>query len=239
MRFATSQSGEASPRLATMIRRSRVVTQLEVGAMWMLGHLSRLWPFLVFATVLTLSWGPLTQISARDFRAALRSLDPAWLGVAAAITITNIGVMGLYDIIAFRHTRAPWYERWRYGAVAFAWSNFLTLGPLAGPAIRLWLYRPAVDHASELNGGVVSVAIAFTGGLIGWTLAIAIAAREGISFIALSLGAFAFVLACVWIARVVAGRTRWVAAPMPGQRSSVFQLAVVGWLDWLLAAAAF
>src|SRR4051812_864404 len=99
MRFGTSELGEAPPRLATMTRRSRVVTQLEVGALWMLGHLSRVWPFLVVATVLTLSWGPLTQISARDFRAALRSLDPAWLAVAAAITLTNIGVMGLYDLI--------------------------------------------------------------------------------------------------------------------------------------------
>ena len=91
--------------------------------------------------------------------------------VAAAATLLNIGVMGLYDVIAFEHTRSRWFERWRYGAVSFAWSNFLTLGPLAGPAIRFWLYRPAVDKPADLEGGVVSIATAFTAGLGGWALA--------------------------------------------------------------------
>ena len=62
-------------------------------------------------------------------------------------------------------------ERWRYGAVAFAWSNFLTLGPFAGPAIRFWLYRPTVEHSSDLETGVLSITIAFASGLVGWTLA--------------------------------------------------------------------
>src|SRR5438128_1498206 len=133
---------------------SRLVSRIEISAMWLLGHVSRVWPFLVFAIVLTLSWSALRQISAHEFRTALHALEPTWLVVAAAVTITNIAVMGLYDVIAFRHTRARGAERWRYGAVAFAWSNFLTLGPLAGPAIRLWLYRPAVDHVSELHSGI-------------------------------------------------------------------------------------
>src|SRR5436190_2078562 len=85
--------------------------------------------------------------------------------------------MGLYDVFAFRHTRSQPLLRWRYGAVAFAWSNFLTLGPLAGPAIRFWLYAPAIDRAADLQRGVLAIAIAFTSGLAGWTLAVLLTAR--------------------------------------------------------------
>ena len=86
---------------------------------------------------------------------ALHALDPRWLRVARSSPSPTSRVMGLYDVIAFRHTRSRWTERWRYGAVAFAWSNFLTLGPLAGPAMRFWLYRPAVEQLADLHAGVV------------------------------------------------------------------------------------
>src|SRR5438128_595379 len=110
--------------------RSRLTASTEGGLLWLLGHLTRVAPFLVLAAVLGVSWHALRQISVRDFRFALRSLDARWLIVAALATLLNIGVMGLYDVIAFRHTRSPRMRRWRFGAVAFAWSNFLTLGPL-------------------------------------------------------------------------------------------------------------
>src|SRR5438128_55859 len=116
--------------------RSRLTSRAEVSLLWLLGHLSHIAPFVVFALVLVLSWHALRQVNFRDFRIALRSLDPIWLGVAAAATFVNVAVMGLYDVIAFRHTRSRRLQRWRFGAVAFAWSNFLTMGPLAGPAIR-------------------------------------------------------------------------------------------------------
>ena len=158
------------------------MSRVEVSLVWLLGHASQILPFLVFAIVLALSWGALREMTTRDVRAALGALEPRWLLVAATATIANIAVMGLYDVIAFRHTRASRSERWRFGAVAFAWSNFLTLGPLAGPAIRFWLYRPAVDQLSDLHAGVVAVAIAFTTGLTGWTLAVLVARRAGSPF---------------------------------------------------------
>src|SRR5206468_10604274 len=95
-----------------------------------------------------------------------------WLGIAAGLSVANIGIMGLYDVIAFRKTRTTIVERWRYGAVSFAWSNFLTLGPLAGPAIRFWLYRQAVDRLQDLHAGLLTVTIAFVSGLVGWTAAV-------------------------------------------------------------------
>src|SRR4051794_15933829 len=114
--------------------RSRLTSRIETVLMWLLAHASRVWPFVVFGVVLALSWHAVRDIQPRVFRAAVRDLDAWWLGAATVFTIANIGAMGLYDVVAFRHTRSRWTERWRYGAVAFAWSNFLTLGPLAGPA---------------------------------------------------------------------------------------------------------
>src|SRR4051812_17052089 len=149
--------------------RSPLTSRIESGLVWLIGHASRIGPFLVFAIVLAVSWDALRQIHTRDFRLALRMLDRRWLTIAGIATVANIAVMGLYDVIAFQHTRSRWAERWRFGAVAFAWSNFLTLGPLAGPAIRFWLYRPMVDDLSELHAGVVSISIAFVSGLFGWT----------------------------------------------------------------------
>ncbi len=218
--------------------RSRMMSRVEVSLVWLLGHASQVWPFLVFAIILILSWGELRQFTMGGFRAALRGLDRSWLVVAAVATIANVAVMGLYDVIAFQHTRSRWSERWRFGAVAFAWSNFLTLGPLAGPAIRFWLYRPAVDQLSDLHAGVVAVAIAFTSGLIGWTLAVLMAARVGANVFVLSAGAFALVLAATSLIRAMVRGSARFAAPGSGQPRAL-ELAVVGWLDWLLAGTAF
>jgi phosphatidylglycerol lysyltransferase len=218
--------------------RSRLLSNIEVGLVWLLGNASRIWPFVVFGIVLALSWGALRQIHPGMFRAALRALQVNWLVAAAAATVANIAVMGLYDVIAFHHTRSRWSERWRYGAVAFAWSNFLTLGPLAGPAIRFWLYRPAVDQLSDLHAGVVSVAVAFMSGLIGWTLAVLAASRVDMSPVVLGLGAFGLVLAATSIARTIIRRSERFGGSSAG-RAGALELAVVGWLDWLLAAVAF
>jgi uncharacterized membrane protein YbhN (UPF0104 family) len=126
----------------------------ERASTWIVAHAGRVWGLIVIAAVLALSWQALRGIHIHTVRALLRSLDARWLVAAVAITAANIAVMGLYDVLAFRHTRASAAERWRFGAVAFCWSNFLTLGPLAGPAIRLWLYRDAVDELADLHGGI-------------------------------------------------------------------------------------
>ncbi len=208
--------------------------------LWVVGHTPRVLPVLVIGVVGLLSWGALRSIRPRDVRAALHALDPFWLGVAALATLLNIAVMGLYDVIVFEHTRSRWFERWRYGAVAFAWSNFLTLGPLAGPAIRFWLYRPAVDKPSDLEGGVVSVATAFTAGLAGWTLAAWLLPAAGTPLWAAVLVATALglTLGSVYVARAVINRIERLATPTGGAVAAM-RLALVGWLDWLLAAFAF
>jgi phosphatidylglycerol lysyltransferase len=211
--------------------------RLEGLLLWTLSHLSRWWPAIAIAAVLWLTWSTLRGVHIHDVRAALRSLDAPWIWAAGALTAANIAVMGLYDVVAFRHTRSPALQRWRYGAIAFAWSNFLTLGPLAGPAIRFWLYAPAIDRAADLQGGVVATAIAFTAGLAGWTAAVVLAARIHAGLVFTAVSALAATLVIVIAAR-------WTAKHLADAAGSAFaahptEMALVGWLDWMLAAAAF
>jgi phosphatidylglycerol lysyltransferase len=218
------------------MRRRRLPARLDDAAVWALGHAVRVWPFVLFGIVVWLSWPTLREIHTRDFRIALRALRPGWIALAGALTVVNIAVMGWYDVIAFRHTRARAIDRWRFGAVAFAWSNFLTLGPLAGPAIRFWMYRPAVDQVSELSAGVVSIAVAFASGLAGWT--IAVTAVGSFSLPVVAAAALVCAAAIAWAARFAGRRfERFAAIASTPGRALAF--AAVGWLDWLLAGAAF
>ncbi len=213
---------------------------VTTGVVWLIGHASRFAPLLVIGVVIALTWQTLGQVHPRDIAATLRAMSWAWLFVAAAVTVANIVVMGLYDVIAFPHTRTTAVERWRYGAVAFAWSNFLTLGPFAGPAIRFWLYRGTVEHSSDLETGVLSIAIAFSSGLVGWTLATIVVPAHGTvaNAVVLTMVAAALVYACVLTARFAAVRFERFDELDPGARAGILP-AVVGWLDWLLAGLVF
>src|SRR5258708_31495643 len=190
--------------------------RFERASTWLVAHAARAWGFVIVALVLALSWHALRGIHIRDVRATLRALDDRWLMAAAIITVVNIAIMGLYDVLAFKHTRTSAIHRWRYGAVAFCWSNFLTLGPLAGPAIRLWLYRGAVTDLSELHAGIVSIVVAFTSGLAGWAVAALIVDRVGGAIetpLVLAAAALVFVGAAAWIPRAIAQRLELLAVP--------------------------
>ncbi len=232
----------AESREAPVVESDRLglFARIGNGLLWLVGHAQKILPVVVIGVISALSWNALRAIHPRDVRIAFHGLDSFWMTVAAGATLLNIGVMGLYDVIAFEHTRSRWFERWRYGAVSFAWSNFLTLGPLAGPAIRFWLYRPAVDKPADLEGGVVSIATAFTAGLGGWALAAwLLPAVSGVRIeIALVGLAFVTTLAGVHVARAIFNRIERLATPTGGSIAAL-HLAVVGWLDWLLAAIAF
>ena len=212
--------------------------RIELALEWLAARATRIWPFLLSGIVLLVSWGPLRQIHTRDFRADLRGLDTSWVVIAVTATVANIAVMGLYDVIAFRRTRTRWLERWRYGAVAFAWSNFLTLGPLAGPAVRFWLYRPAVDDLTELHSGVLSVTLAFSSGLLGWILAVLIASALHANTAMLIAISAPMVLAVTAGARWGVAHWKRFAERTVGTAGAL-ELAAIGWLDWLLAGAAF
>ena len=220
--------------------RQDASSSLKTGLVWLVGHASRFLPIVVMAIIGALTWQAVRQVHPRDVVRVLRSMQAAWVAAAAALTALNIGVMGLYDVLAFRHTRAHPGERWKYGAVAFAWSNFLTLGPFAGPAIRFWLYKRSVEHRSDLESGVLSISIAFAAGLGGWTMAALVAPESGgVAHATLvAATAAAFVYALVFTARLIAFRIERFDDIDPSPAAAVGP-AVVGWLDWFLASLVF
>jgi phosphatidylglycerol lysyltransferase len=219
---------------------SRVTSGVETGVVWLIGHATRFLPILVLGVVVVATWQALREIHPREVLAALRGMQAPWLFAAGLVTVANIGVMGLYDVVAFRRTRARASERWRYGAVAFAWSNFLTLGPFAGPAIRFWLYRPSVEHGADLETGVLSITIGFASGLAGWTLSALFAPDLGPVTEAVVVAALAAGLVYVLVAaaRLVAVRVERFDQMDPRLRAAIWP-ALVGWLDWLLASLVF
>ena len=168
---------------------------------------------LLFGIVLALSRGARSRIQLFvQVRAVLTPLHPVAARGSQLITILNISIMGLF-VDALRSLPNCAIERWKFGAVAFCWSNFLTLGPLAGPAIRFWLYRTRVNELSELHAGIVSVVIAFTSGLAGWTLAALVVSRVGGGLAVLGVVALGLVLMAAWIGRAIALRTDRFGGP--------------------------
>jgi phosphatidylglycerol lysyltransferase len=216
-----------------------VGSRLKTFGVWLIGHGTRVVPIVVVGVVIALTWATLHQVHWRDVRVALHGMDGAWLAVAAAVTALNVAVMGLYDVTAFESTRSRAVERWRYGAVAFAWSNFLTLGPFAGPAIRFWLYRPAIDRLADLETGVLSITIAFLSGLVGWTVtAVIVPASLDAGGITPVVVAFALTFAGIYAGRRIVERIERYGGIKTGWRGAL-ALAAIGWLDWLLAGVAF
>jgi phosphatidylglycerol lysyltransferase len=218
--------------------RWRIHPAIDAASTWVVAHTARLWGAAVFAVVLALSWHTLRGIHTHQVRGILGTLASGPLVIAALATALNIAIMGLYDVIAFAETRTRALQRWKFGAVAFCWSNFLTLGPLAGPAVRFWLYRRSVTDLSELHAGIVSVIIAFVSGLAGWTAAALIVPRIGGGIWLLAGTALALVIVAAWCGRAIARRTDKFGGPLEGPRRTL-EMALVGWLDWLLAAVVF
>ncbi len=213
--------------------------QVQTGLVWVVGHATHILPPVVIGALVLVTWEALRGIHFREVRGALHGADSGPVLVALAATAINVVVMGLYDVIAFRQTRAPWRERWTFGSVAFAWSNFLTLGPLAGPAVRFWLYRPWVDQATDVQGGVLAVIVGFTAGLAAWTLAALLAARTtwGAAPGVMALVALVLTAAIAVPGGLVLSR-RFGHAQLRRPRVAL-AMVLVGWIDWLLAAVVF
>ena len=120
------------------------------------------------AVVFAITRSDLRSIDYRRVRDALHGMDVTLLAFAGLLTVVNFAIMGIYDVICFRGSRVRARERWWIGTLAFAWSNFLTLGPLAGPAIRFWLYRPLGVSFGMLRQAIASIVFGYGGALLLW-----------------------------------------------------------------------
>jgi phosphatidylglycerol lysyltransferase len=208
-------------------------------ALWILANARWIWPLAVIVIVLTVTWSDLRSIEFRQVRDALSRVDSSWLIVAILATIVNFAVMGVYDVVCLRDAPVSRRERWWIGTLAFAWSNFLTLGPVAGPAVRFWLYRPLGVSFTSLRRAIVSIAVGFSSGLVLWIVFIHLPMPET------WWGPFAKVglaFAAAFLAGRLAGKVQmWKRFPGWVHEMNVnwSALLMLGGLDWLLTFLVF
>jgi phosphatidylglycerol lysyltransferase len=208
--------------------------------LWLLAHARWIWPLFVVAAVVAASWSDLRGIQVSQVRIALHNQDLGWLLLAGFLTIANLSLMGLYDVICLKDAPVKPRERWWTGTLAFAWSNFLTLGPLAGPAIRFWLYRPAGVSFSLLRQAILSIAIGFGTGLVLWL------GIGGVPLPLTGVAALSIKLAAVftgaWVLGMLAHRIQlWGFFPGWVRELKVrwTPLFLLGALDWFIAFLVF
>ncbi|MEA2625625.1 MAG: phosphatidylglycerol lysyltransferase [Candidatus Binatota bacterium] len=205
---------------------------------WSLAHLRPALFVGLVLLVLGTAWRELHAIDFGELRAALDAMSGSWVAVAAALAIVNIAGMGAYEVLALG---APWQKpparvRWRIGSLSFAISNLMATGPLAGPTLRLWLYRDHGVSAKRIAGALVKALVGLWGGLA--VLAVVLAALPGHDIrVALLLTpplAFAVGRLLERVPLPPAIREGWEVGRPPWR-----WLLAVGVVDWMLATAVF
>src|SRR5262249_3273425 len=140
-RDAMTQEGESASDVDSGSEDTRS------GSAWpprLLPLLRTVWPWLLLGVLVWLGWHQLKQIDLLSVHRVLHATDLELMLAMLAATAVTLAIAGLYDVTALGPRALPPSvgARWTVGVVSFAWSNFIAVGPLAGPALRLWLYRP-------------------------------------------------------------------------------------------------
>jgi len=202
--------------------------------------LRAVWPWLLVALVGVFGWKELREVDFVRVRDLLHGTDVALVALLLAATAANLALAGFYDVAALGERGLPpaRTKRWSIGVVAFAWSNFLTIGPLAGPALRLWLYAPLGVSIGRARRALVTILAAFSTALCVWSAAVSIPLPAFLAGpavrIALALATgFAVAYASTRIGRLWGGDRR------AGRLESAMTLAAVSLFDWLLAWVVF
>jgi phosphatidylglycerol lysyltransferase len=200
-----------------------------------------LWPWVVVILVAWIGWSELRQVDLLEVRQILRNTPSSLTLMLLLFTGLNLALAGFYDVTALGRLHHPprFSARWSVGVVTFAWSNFLTLGPLAGPALRLWLYRPLGVAGKRSRSALSAILAAFTLGLVGWCAAVLVPLPAGVPPLAgrLALGILASGLAA-WLLRVLP-KLPVLPKSFREWEANTWILAAVAAADWLLAWAVF
>ncbi len=197
-------------------------------------------PIVVTGVIVWFVWRGVGGIDLAETTRILIDVDGTWVAASIVAALGAIACMGLYDVLALpaRPGLGP-RTRWRMGMATFAWSNFLTLGPLGGPALRLLLYRRAGMETAEVLRGVGRILLATACGLAAWVIAASAPLGSSMAAIAGRVAIAALLSPLLAeisgrIARIVM-RRRWTAPPA----WTLARMGCVSVLDWGLAATAF
>jgi phosphatidylglycerol lysyltransferase len=191
----------------------------------LLGALRVAWPWLLLAAVGVLAWTQLKEVDLGRVRELVHETPAAALLIVMAATAANVVIAGFYDVVALgtrSETPAPGV-RWRIGALSFAWSNFLTIGPLAGPALRLWLYAPTGAPRGRVARALARIAAGFSASLALFGIAAFAPLPPSLDRLAVRAALAAGLCALAAFAAARAGRRPGPWLP----------LAAVAWADWM------
>ncbi len=204
-----------------------------------LARLRPLWPWLVLAALTWAGWVELKKTDVATVEGILRRTDGSLWLLLLGVTAANLAVFGLYDVVALGRLSSPPSPRarWATGVVSFAWSNFLTVGPLAGPALRLWLYRPLGVSGTRSRAALTSILAAFTVALLAWCAAAAVPLHGDGLLPRLALMPPLLLLAAV--ALRLLSRAKFAPPSVRAWEGNPLALAAVGVIDWLVAWSVF
>ncbi|HVQ35399.1 MAG TPA: hypothetical protein VMT33_05260, partial [Candidatus Bathyarchaeia archaeon] len=189
----------------------------------LLGVLRVVWPWALIAVVALLAWEELKGVDLARVRELVHGTRPGALALVGAATALNFAIAGFYDVFALGARSEPpaTTARWKNGVLSFAWSNFLTIGPLAGPALRLWLYKPTGASRGSIARGIGRIAAAFV---------ISLALFLGAAVVPLPSGLDG-VAARAALAAILCGAAAAIASR--GRRTAWLPLAAIAWADWM------
>lgn len=198
----------------------------------------------LFAGVAALVWGELGALDWPQIQAELSQTDRAVLALAGLAVLANVAAMGLYDAACFpRAPRLGFLTRWGIGSLCFAWSNFLTLGPIGGPALRVLVYTRRGLAAGTIARGLIVQYIGFVSALLAWVAAMAAPLPVGSLGARIALAAaLSAVLSLVLRAAAVRVLRRFDALPVTVEaleQARAVRIGFVGFLDWGCSLACF
>ncbi len=198
------------------------------------------------ALVLWLVWGELASIDWVQVRAEIQRSHAGVLLVAVCVVALNVAVMGLYDAFSFpRAASLRFQKRWAIGCLCFSWSNFLTIGPFGGPALRFAVYRRYGLEIGSIARGLALQYVGFASGLVAWLAAAALpiggSPIEGvIRPLCALIGALALSVVILLGWRAAVAWLRRDASLLESIRwRQCMALGCVGFLDWGCTVLAF
>ena len=194
------------------------------------------WPWLLLTVLAIVGWKELRRVDLVQVRSLLRGTDPAVVALLVLATAGNLAVAGFYDVVALGRRGQPpaATRRWSAGVVAFAWSNFLTIGPLAGPALRFWLYTPLGVSMQRARRALVTVLASFTLALVAWCVGVLLPLPAVLDRTPARVAIAAAAAVAIGSAALKVPAFRAGDPPFERRRAAV-ALAGVGVVDWLVA----
>jgi phosphatidylglycerol lysyltransferase len=187
-----------------------------------------------------LVWHELKAIDLRTAAARLHGASRRDVALAIGAAVLALAMMGLYDVAAFPASptlRAR--RRWILGVLFFSWTNFLTLGPIGGPALRLFVYRRHGLGAPDIVRGMLRIYAGNFAGIASWVVAAVLPLGDTTGASAGRVGA---ALLCAPALGVLIGRLARRFRSVSGADLSDLRaagLGVLGAADWGVAISVF